>query len=141
MSAGTSSAPPLNGVLGQFRRFATVGLMSNVLLYGAYLGLTGLGLAPKLAMSALYAVGVLATYAVNNLWSFGRPRLAAATFTRYLCAQGMGFALNLGLLWILVDHLQWPHQAVQALAIVVVAMALFGLNRYWVFASPAGKGA
>lgn len=137
MSDGVSPMPATQGVLSQFRRFAVVGLLSNLLLYGAYLGLTGLGVEPKIAMTALYATGVLATYAVNNLWSFGRARLSAASFTRYLGAQGLGFAFNLGLLWVMVDFLHWPHQAVQALAIVLVAALLFGLNRYWVFAPPA----
>lgn len=141
MRAGALSVSDTHGLVGQFRRFATVGLVSNLLLYGAYLGLTSLGIAPKMAMSLLYAVGVAATYAVNNLWSFGRPSLSAGSFTRYLCAQGLGFAFNLAMLWALVDHLHWPHQAVQALAVVLVALLLFGLNRYWVFARPAGEGA
>lgn len=141
MRDSASPVPAAHGVLGQFRRFATVGLVSNLLLYGAYLGLTGLGMAPKIAMAALYATGVLATYAVNNRWSFGRSRLSAGSFTRYLCAQALGFAFNLALLWVLVDLQQWPHQAVQAIAIVLVAMLLFGLNRYWVFARRVGGGA
>jgi len=140
MRDAASSVPGVHGALGQLRRFATVGLVSNLLLYGAYLGLTSLGMAPKLAMSALYAFGVLSTYAVNSLWSFGRPRLSADTFKRYLSAQGLGYVFNFGLLWGLVDQLHLPHQAVQALAIVLVAVLLFALNRYWVFARTAGEG-
>ncbi len=141
MSHGAATTTATHGALGQFRRFATVGLVSNLLLYGAYLGLTSLGVAPKIAMTVLYATGVLVTYALNNRWSFGRSRLSAASFTRYLCAQALGFAFNLGLLWALVDLLHWPHQAVQALAIVLVAVLLFGLNRHWVFAPPVGGDA
>jgi len=140
MREAASSVPAAHSVLAQLRRFATVGLVSNLLLYGAYLGLTSLGMAPKLAMSALYAVGVLSTYAVNNFWSFGRQRLSARTFTRYLSTQGLGYAINFGLLWWLVDQLRLPHQMVQALAILLVAIVLFGLNRYWVFARTAGEG-
>jgi len=140
MRDAASSLPAAQGVTRQFRRFATVGLVSNLMLYVAYLGLTSLGMAPKLAMSVLYAVGVLSTYAVNSLWSFGRPRLSADTFKRYLSAQGLGYVFNFGLLWGLVDQLHLPHQAVQALAIVLVAGLLFALNRYWVFVGTAGEG-
>jgi len=127
------------GLFRQFRRFAAVGLVSNLCLYGAYLFLTDLGVAPKIAMSALYAVGMTGTYVLNGLWSFGRARLSSQTFTKYLLAHGTGFTFNLGLLWFLVDLMQWQHQLVQALAIVLVAILLFILNRFWVFVPPPGN--
>lgn len=130
-----------NGIVGQLRRFATVGVFSNFLLYVAYLGLTTLGMAPILVMSLLYAVGVGMTYIINNRWSFSMPRLCAGSFARYMCAHGLGYGCNLGLLWLFVDHLHWPHQVVQAIAIIIVALLLFGLNRYWVFVRPAESGA
>ena len=46
-------------------------------------------------------------------------------------------AANLALLVLFVDWLGFPHQIIQAGAIVVVALWLFVLSRYFVFASPA----
>ena len=64
----------------QFLRYAFVGLSSNLVLYLAYLGLTALGMGPRLAMSILYAVGVTVTFAVNRRWSFSHDGLGGSAF-------------------------------------------------------------
>jgi putative flippase GtrA len=119
----------------QLIRFAVVGTLSNISLFVAYLGLTFIGLDPKLAMTLVYSLGVVVTYAVNSAWSFRVPKWMAVTFGRYLCANALGYLINLALLWLFVDRLAWPHQFVQAVAIVLVALVLFALNRHWVFSS------
>jgi putative flippase GtrA len=120
----------------QLFRFASVGLLANLVLYGAYLIVTALGVAPKMAMSVLYITGVLSTFVLNGRWTFGLRRLEASALSRYFVAHGLGFGLNLLLLLVMVDLWLWPHQFVQAIAIVAVACLLFALNRYWVFATP-----
>ena len=55
----------------QFFRYAIVGLISNVILYLAYLLLTGLGLGHKTAMTLLYAVGILQSFLLNRQWTLG----------------------------------------------------------------------
>jgi putative flippase GtrA len=119
--------------LRQFLRYALVGLTSNVLLYLAYLGLTTSGMGHKFAMTLLYVSGVLLTFIANRNWSFNHKGMAQKTFTRYVIAYVLGYFLNLALLWLGVDHLRLPHEAVQAVAIVVVALSLFLMHRYWVF--------
>jgi len=122
------------GAFGQFLRYATVGLISNVALYLAYLGLTALGLNYKIAMTLVYVVGVLSTFIVNRVWSFNHKGMVHAALVRYVIAYVLGYLLNLALLWFAVDRLHLPHQGVQAAAIVVVATCLFLMHRYWVFA-------
>lgn len=124
----------------QFFRYALVGLSSNLLLYLAYLLLTALGLGPKIAMSLLYATGVLLTFIANRIWSFSHSGIAHAAFVRYVIVYGLGYMINLGLLWLAVDRMHLPHQGVQAAAIVVVALSLFLMHKYWVFApTPQGR--
>ena len=118
----------------QFLRYAFVGLSSNLVLYLAYLGLTALGMGPRLAMSILYAVGVTVTFAVNRRWSFSHDGLGGSAFVRYVMAYLAGYLINLGLLSFGVGRLHLPHQAVQAAAIVIVAVSLFLMHKYWVFA-------
>ena len=55
--------------------------------------------------------------------------------------QEFEFGLNLLMLWVLVALWRWPHQLVQALAIVAVAGLLYGLNRHWVCAQSRRAGA
>lgn len=119
---------------GQFLRYATVGLISNAAFYLAYLGLTALGLNYKVAMTLVYVLGVLSTFIANRVWSFNHKGMVHAALVRYVIAYVLGYLLNLALLWLAVDRLHLPHQAVQAVAIVVVAACLFLMHRYWVFA-------
>ena len=116
-------------------RFILVGLVSNVVLYLIYLGLTSVGLGPKLAMSLAYVIGVVQTFHFNRAWSFRYRGALHGAFTRYILTYIFGYFFNLSILWFAVDHLQFPHQIVQAVAIIVVATSLFLLNKYWVFAA------
>lgn len=122
----------------QFLRYAAVGLASNLVLYLAYLGLTATGLGYKTAMTMLYVTGVLITFVANRNWSFVHRGLVHTAFVRYVIAYLLGYMLNFMLLWFAADHLQFPHQGVQAVAVVLVAISLFLMHKYWVFA-PAMK--
>lgn len=118
----------------QFVRFATVGVVSNALLYVAYLLLTVLlGLEHKLAMTLVYVSGVVLSFVVNRSWSFGHVGMAHKAFLRYVVVNVIGYLLNLALLLVAVDRLNLPHEGVQAVAIVLVAVCTFLLYRYWVF--------
>lgn len=120
----------------QFARFVLVGLVSNVVLFLCYLGLTELGVGHKTAMSALYLIGVMQTYFANKKWSFRYDGSGYGPFARYLATYGVGYAANLSALVVFVDGLRLPHQLVQGVMIVVVAISLFLLQKYWVFRQP-----
>jgi len=114
-------------------RFVIVGLVSNMALYLAYLLLTDLWLGPKTAMSVLFAVGTLQTFAFNKRWTFSHSGKALQSFIRYGAAYGGCYLLNLAALYAFVDHLGWPHLAVQAAAMAINAVILFSLQRWWIF--------
>lgn len=117
----------------QLSRYAVVGLASNLFGYLLYLGLTALGLGPKLAMSLLYAIGVAQTFLFNKRWTFGHRGSNRHALLRYCAVYGLGYVINLLTLLILVDHLGWPHQWVQGAMILALAGMLFLLQKFWVF--------
>jgi len=123
--------------LRQFARYAFVGVVSNLTLYLAYLGITGLGMGHKLAMTLLYVTGVIVTFVFNRNWTFGHDGFAHQAFARYVIAYLLGYLLNLGLLLLGADHFNLPHQGVQAAAVVVVAVSVFFMHKFWVFEVPA----
>lgn len=125
----------------QLSRYAVVGLASNAVGYLLYLLLTYAGMGHKSAMSLLYAVGVAQTFYFNRSWSFNHQGMAHTAFIRYVIAYALGYLLNLALLWLAVDRLHMPHQGVQAAAIVLVALSLFLMHKYWVFAPSVRSGA
>jgi putative flippase GtrA len=121
------------GIVGQFTRYAVVGLVSNAVLYALYLAFTALGVAPKIAMTVLYALGVLQTFLFNKRWSFKDRGPEGAALVRYCIAYGSGYVLNLIILTVFVDRLGLPHQYVQGVTILVIAVYLFLLQRIWVY--------
>lgn len=123
----------INVLQGQFARYVVVGLASNLLCYLIYLTLNELGMDPKLAMTILYAVGVVQTFFFNKRWTFRQDGAVPAAFYRYCTVYGLGYLLNLGVLYVSVDLYGYPHEIVQAVMIVVIAILLFLSQKYWVF--------
>lgn len=119
--------------LGQLLRYGIVGLAANSLGYGLYFGLTYAGLGPKLAMSLLYVLGILQTFVFNKKWAFRHEGMHRQAFIRYIITYGIGYLINLLALFVLVDRLGFPHQIVQAVLIVIIALFLFMLQKLWVF--------
>jgi putative flippase GtrA len=117
----------------QFFRYAVVGLASNLVNYLLYLLVTWFGLGPKTSMTWLYLLGVLQTFVFNKKWSFRFPGAAAPALVRYAAAYAVGYVVNFLALMLLVDQVGLPHQLVQGVMILVVAVMLFLAQRYWVF--------
>ena len=117
----------------QFLRYAIVGLASNAFSYSLYLLLTYAGLGHKIAMSLLYLAGVFQTFYFNRGWTFRHDGRVSITFLRYIIAYGFGYCLNLSALLLFVDRWHWPHQLVQGAMILMLAVMLFLLQRFWVF--------
>ena len=122
----------------QVLRYGIIGVGSNIMLYGCYLVLTWIGVGHKLAMTLLYATGVLQTFFFNKRWTFQYGGSGKKAFQRYLLAYGAGYCLNFAVLYVLVDRMSFRHEIVQGAMIVCLAALLFLLQRQWVF--PAATG-
>lgn len=117
----------------QLLNYAGVGLLSNGVGYAVYLLATWLGTTPKLTMSCLYGAVAAVGYIGNRRITFEHQGSMAVSGFRYFLAQCAGYLLNFFLLCLFVDHLGYPHQLVQAAAMLVVATFLFIINKYFVF--------
>ena len=113
-----------------------VGLASNLVLFLLYLSLTGLGIGHKSAMTLLFVVGTLQTFVFNKRWTFTHQGYLQASFLKYLAVYGFAYLLNLTSLLVFADHLGLPHQIVQGVMIISLAILLFLLQKYWVFRPP-----
>lgn len=117
----------------QLVRFGLVGIGTNVGGYLVYLGLTHSALPPKMAMTGLYFLGAVLSFVLNRHWTFGHQGGISGAGLRFALAHAGGYVMNLAMLTVLHDMMGWPHQIVQALAIVVVAAFLFVVFRLFVF--------
>jgi len=122
----------------QLIRYGVVGLLTNLAGYLIYLVVTWAWLEPKLAVTLLYPVGVIAGYFGHARYSFAYQGRTRTGLARYLLAHAIGYGTNIALLYVLTDLLGLPHQAVQMVAIVVVAGVLFMLFKFFVFPSVRG---
>ncbi len=126
----------------QLVRYGLVGLLVNLFGYLVYLGVTWLGVSPKAALTLLYPVGVLYGYFLHARYSFGYQGKTGSSLGRYGLAHVFGYLTNVGMLFVLVDILGYPHQAVQLAAIFVVAGQLFLTFKFFVFKTrPASRTA
>lgn len=130
----------VRNTLGQFSRYVAVGIGSNLLLYLAYLFLTGSNVGPKAAMSLLYALGVAQTFVFNRNWSFRHEGATHSALARYVATYAFGYFLNLAVLWFAVDRLGLPHQVVQGVMILTLAVLLFLMQKFWVFPTRSAEG-
>ncbi|WP_206455790.1 GtrA family protein [Aurantimonas marina] len=117
-------------------RYGLVGLAANGIGYAIYLIITAFGWEPKLAMSLLYLLGAGIGFLGNRVWTFRDHGRVWPALWRYGAVHGIGYGTNFMLLYILVDRLGYPHQIVQAAAILIVALVLFLCFNLFVFRAP-----
>lgn len=119
--------------LGQVVRYGVVGVLNNLLGYLIYLLVTWLWLDPKIAVTLMYPIGAVTAYFGHARYSFAYSGRTSHSIVRYAIAHLIGYGANIGMLYLFSDRLGYPHQLVQAVAIVAVAGILYLLFRYFVF--------
>ena len=124
----------------QVIRYGFVGVINNVLGYLLYLLITFFGVDPKVVITILYPIGVVTAYFGHSKYSFYYRGRDTNALLRYCISHLVGYSMNFLLLFILSDKLKFPHQAVQAFAIVAVAGILFLMFKYFVFPETEGCG-
>jgi putative flippase GtrA len=123
----------LTDKLGPVFRYGVIGVLNNLLGYLIYLVLTGLWFDPKVAVTLMYPIGAATAYFGHAKYSFVYSGRTSHGIVRYSIAQLIGFGANIGMLYLFSDRLGYPHQLVQAVAIVAVAGILYLLFRCFVF--------
>jgi len=117
----------------QLIRYGVMGVVSNGAIYLVYLLLTALGVDSKIAMTLVYIFGTSIGFIGNRKWTFAHHGTSSHAVFRYVLAYFFGYLINLLILFIFVDYFNYPHQWIQALAIIIVAGLLFVILKYFVF--------
>jgi len=119
--------------LKQFLTYGAIGLGLNLVLYCVYLIIVALGANPKLSMTLVYTVGVALGFYSHKKITFSHTGSLTKSMIRFLIAHGIGYLINLACLFIFVDKFGFAHQLIQALTILLVALYLFIIFKFWVF--------
>ncbi|MEI1248382.1 GtrA family protein [Rhizobium aouanii] len=123
----------------QLARFGFIGLLTNGFGYILYLIVTFSEVPPKLAMTILYLVGVLMSFAANRRWVFIQAAEQQGALVRYGIIYGIGYALNYSILYVFVDRLHYAHFYVQAFGIVAVAAFVYLASNIYAFPSTSKR--
>jgi len=119
--------------ISQLFRYGVIGVSVNLAAYLAYLLFTYLGGTPKLTMSVVYIITAFVSFLGNRKLTFAYQGGFLGSGLRFSIAHFLGYLINLGLLFVLVDKFGYPHQAVQVCAIIIVAIFLFITFKLFVF--------
>lgn len=129
--------PERRAVLWQMVRFAlTGGGITAGAALGYWLLATPVGLDPALSLTIVTIVFTAIGYVAHSRVSFrghgGRDRAGRRT-ARYFAVAGVGFALNQGFVWLLVDYAGGPTWWPIVPFLVATPFVTFALQRRWVF--------
>lgn len=118
---------------GEGARFLAFGLFNTALTYGLYCLLV-FAMHPQLAYAIVFALGIALAFAGNAAFVFRAPlrREAFAPYAAFYLAQ---YALNAGLIHLLMRELGWGPRLALAAALVVVTPLSFLANRRLLAAS------
>lgn len=117
----------------QFVRYVVVGVATNGGGYLLFYLFTTLGLGSVVAISILYPTQLALAFVLNKKWSFAHEGRITVTAIKFLVAYAGCYVLNVAALKLFSDHLGLSHLVVQACAVVILACALFIVQRFWVF--------
>lgn len=120
------------GLASQVVSFGIIGVINNVALYGVYLLLTFLGVNVLLAMTLVFCGGVLLSWLLNGRFTFKR-RLTSINAKRMGVAYVVAYVANALLLGLSHYVFSLPHEAIQGVIMVLLAVGLFFAQRHWVF--------
>lgn len=110
-----------------------IGLTLNCCIYGVYLFITHFFGWVKFTMTLLYLVAAVMNFFANRRFTFQDNGKIGSAGARFIGVQAVGYVFNLTILILFVDWLEFPHQIVQAISIILVAVFLFVSMQIFVF--------
>lgn len=119
----------------QILSYGIIGILVNSSAYFLFIGLTRMGIEPKLSMSLLYITVVIISFFTNRKWTFTNKDKIHQTSVKFLMVYFFGYVLNYSLLYYFVDLLHYKYEYIQALVIIFLALFNFIMFRYFVFRS------
>lgn len=122
-------------MLSQLFRYGVIGVITNVFCYLIYLTLTQFWGMPKVMMTVSYLLCAFLGFQANRIFTFNYEGQVGKAGIRFVLSHFLGYSLNFLILLSFVDHLGYPHEWVQAAAILIVALFLFLLSRFFVFSN------
>lgn len=116
-------------------RFGVVGVAATLTHFLVLtLGVEELGLEPTLANGMAFCVALLVTFFGQSLWVFrGHVGINAAILAKFGVSLLAGLAGNMAIMALCTRGLGLPYQVGFIAGLVIVPLASYVLNKFWVF--------
>lgn len=119
----------------RWMRFCIVGGAASLVYFGCGLFFVNLLGLPVLAGNALaYLVAFVVSYLGQCLWTFRAEGSHRSMLPRFAATQGLGLALNSGIIWLLMAA-GMSYAVAMWVAIAAVPVAVYFICKLWVFRS------
>lgn len=119
-----------------FIRYVFNGFILNILGFLVYLLLTLIGIEPKVAMTLNYIFFLILGFFLHKNFSFISSNTNPSKL-KFLMVHFSAYSLNLALLFLMVDMLQFKHQYVQGISVIFVAIYIYLMLNQHVFKTRA----
>ncbi len=125
--------------LAQFIKFSIVGASNTLIDFGVYLlGTRVAGVHYLLANVVSFTTAASWSYMMNRKWTFRDTNSRVHTqYIKFLLVSVVGLGLTSLLLFLFVHHLRIHDVIGKALAVALVLIWNFSINRFWTFRKPA----
>lgn len=117
----------------QLLKFGVVGLVGTAAHYLLLVVLVAIGASALLASSAGMVAGALVNHHLNRHFTFASDKRYRETLCQFSLVASVLFAINLLIMYVLVNWLGWHYLVAQLMATGAVFIAGFVLNKYLVF--------
>lgn len=118
--------------LRQMSRYYSIGVLINLIGYGAFLGLLHFGLGAKTSSAVLFLISILISFWVNRVYVFQAKGNIALSFGRNVAISLVALLLNLGIILLFVDCAGMRAEYVQLFSVVFISLFLFVVNKFLV---------
>jgi putative flippase GtrA len=130
----------MTGITRQALLFGLVGLANTVIgLLAIYAVLYFFAADPATANAIGYAIGMVVSFLLNRLWTFGDSRSIVKVLPRYLMTATFSYLLNLSVVLIATHYFGVGPYLVQFFGIGVYTVAMFLGCRWFVFNVPSQR--
>ncbi len=117
-----------------FFQYGFVGLLGTIVHTGVLaLSVEYLKIIPVLATVIGFVFSLVLSYVLNSKWTFKRNSKTKNSFIKYTITCSIGLLLNIIIMFVIVNILEYSYLFGQLTAIVLVPIFNYSLSRYWVF--------
>ena len=115
-------------------RFGIVGLLATAIHVAIFsLSVEKFHITPVMATFPAFLTAMLASYRLNQTWTFAVVGSHRSYLPKYALVATMGLSLNVAITFIFVNILGHSYGIALVAAIATVPVVTYLLNRYWIF--------